>query len=246
VLRPAVGRVQRWQRRKLTDRERWDRALPAEVGFWRKVLTDPTLPGRWKPLRSDYAWTEEAVYAQVAGRLPEGRVTVLDVGAGPITRVPKVHPGRTFDITAVDPLADAYNALLDELGIVPFVRTQPGTGEHLLESVDSGTFDVAHASNSLDHTYDPALAIRNMVLAVKPGGLVLLRHERNEAVNEHYRRLHQWNFDREGTDFILWRPGVRRNLSRELADLAEGEVSVDGGWIVWLLRRHGESASRVT
>jgi SAM-dependent methyltransferase len=166
-----------------------------------------------------------------------GRVEILDVGAGPMTAVPKVHPGRDIHITAFDPLADDYNARLDELGIEPLVRTQRSAGEELLQHVEEASFDVAHASNCLDHAYDPALAIRNMVLAVKPGGLVLLRHERNEAVNEHYLGLHQWNFDAEGNDFIVWRPGTRRNLSRELADLAEGEVFFEGPEIALLLRR---------
>jgi len=238
VLRPAVGRLQRWRARKLTDRERWERALSGEVRFWRNVLGDPRVHVRWPALRADYAWSERDMYARVADRLPMGRVKVLDVGAGAVSAVPKVHPGRTFEVTAVDPMARQFDALLREFGIEPWVRTQPGTGEELLDLVAAGTFDVAHASNSADHTHDPALVIRNMLLAVKPGGLVLLRHERNEAVNEHYRGLHQWNFDLEGGDFILWRPRVRRNLSRELAELGSGEVYLHERWIIWVLQRH--------
>src|SRR4051812_6060060 len=237
VLLPAVGRVQRWRARNLTDRERWERALPGEVRFGRNVLSDPTAHERWRPLRADYAWTERDMYARVADRLPIGRVKILDVGSGPISGVPKVHPDRTFEVTAIDPMAHEFNALLRELGIEPWVRTQFGTGEELLDVVAAGTFDVAHASNSIDHTHDPALVIRNMLLAVKPGGLVLLRHERNEAVNEHYRALHQWNFDLQDGDFILWRPGTRRNLSRELSDLGGGEVYRHERWIIWVLQR---------
>lgn len=184
------------------------------------------------------------MYARVAERLPLGRVKVLDVGAGLVSIVPKVHPGRTFDVTAIDPLAGLFDVLLDEFGIEPWVRTTPGTGEELLELVEPGTFDVAHASNSVDHTHDPALVIRNMLLAVKPGGLVLLRHERNEAVNEHYRALHQWNFDVEDGDFILWRPGVRRNLSRELADLGRGDPYLRERWIIWVLERQPPAPGR--
>jgi SAM-dependent methyltransferase len=237
VLRPLIGRAQAWQRRNLSDRERWQRALDSELGFWRRALGDTAASKRRKSLRPDSAWADDPLYARVAEMLPEGDVHVLDVGAGPATVVPKVHPGRTFHITALDPLADHYNALLDQLGIEPPVRTGPGSGEDLLERVQPASFDLAHAVNSVDHAYDPGLVIRNMLLAVKPGGLVLLRHERNEAVNEHYRGLHQWNFDASEGDFLLWRPGVRRNLSRELADLGTGEVEVDGGWIVWVVRR---------
>lgn len=184
------------------------------------------------------------MYARVAERLPLGRVKVLDVGAGAVSAVPKLHPGRTFDVTAIDPLARQFDVLLREFGIEPWVRTTLGTGEELLEVVEPGTFDVAHASNSVDHTHDPALVIRNMLLAVKPGGLVLLRHERNEAVNEHYRALHQWNFDVADGEFILWRPGVRRNLSRELADLGSGDPDLHEGRIIWVLQRHPARTGR--
>src|SRR3954462_7856011 len=135
VLRPALGRVQRWRARKLSDRERWERALPGEPRFWRKVLSDPTVEERWPPLRADFAWNERDMYARVAERLPLGRVKVLDVGAGPISAVPKVHPGRTFEVTAIDPMAKQYEELLREFGVEPWVRTQLGTGEGLFELV---------------------------------------------------------------------------------------------------------------
>jgi SAM-dependent methyltransferase len=238
VLRPAVGRYQRWRRRKLTDRERWERALPGEVRFWRKVLSDPSLHERWRSLRADYPWSEREVYARVGDRLPMGEVKVLDVGAGAISGLPKLHPGRTFDVTAIDPMAELFDELLSEFGIEPWVRTIPGSGEDLFDLVQPGTFDLAHASNSIDHSYDPALVIRNMLLAVKPGGLVFMRHERNEAENEHYRALHQWNFDLDDDgDFILRRPGVRRNLSRELAELGSGKPYMHEGWLVWVIER---------
>jgi SAM-dependent methyltransferase len=244
VLRPLVGRAQAWQRRNLTDRERWERALHTELGFWDRVLGDRAAVERRDSLRPDHAWSEDPLYARIAELLPEGNVRVLDVGAGPATVVPKLHPGRTFHITALDPLADEYDALLDAHGIEPPVRTRRGSGEDLLDVVEPGSFDLAHAVNSVDHAYDPGLVVRNMLLAVKPGGLVLLRHERNEAVNEHYRGLHQWNFDAsdDGRDLVVWRPGTRRNLSRELAGLGSGEVTLEGGWIVWLIRRSGAAS----
>jgi SAM-dependent methyltransferase len=240
VLKPTVARIQQWQRRKRTVRQHWERALPREVRWARRVLTDPEAKTRWRALQPEYPWASAFpdAYAAAADRFPHGELRVVDVGAGPGCSMPKAHPGRAFHITAIDPLADEYNALLDELGIDPVVRSRPGSGEALLEVVEPNSFDLAHANNSVDHTYDPVLVIRNMVLAVKPGsGLVLLRHERNEGVNEHYRALHQWNLDADGDDLILWRPGLRRNVSRELADLAEGEVFLADRWIVWLARR---------
>jgi SAM-dependent methyltransferase len=235
---PVIGRVQNRRLRHLSDRERWERELGTEVRFWQTYLGELAGEDQTNYQRPDYDWSEEPVYAAVIDRLPDGPLQILDVGAGPMTAMPKVHAGKQITITAFDPLADEYNARLGELGIEPLVRTHRSTGEELLEHVAAGTFDLAHASNCLDHAYDPGLAVRNMVTAVRPGGLVLLRHERNEAVNEHYLGLHQWNFDVDGDDFILWRPGTRRNLSEELRGLATTEVTQHGVEIVALFVRH--------
>src|SRR3954453_16428611 len=195
VLKPAVARVEQWRWGGRSVRERWEQVLPGELRWARRMLSDPTAGARWQSLRADFAWSEAwpPAYAGAAERFPLGTVKLLDFGAGPASSVPKKPPGRTLEVTAIDPLADRYNALLDEIGFDPPVRSRPGTGEDLMSVVEPGSFDVAHANNSVDHSYDPALVIRNMVLAVKPEtGLVLLRHEQNEGVNEHYRALHQW------------------------------------------------------
>jgi SAM-dependent methyltransferase len=238
VALPVIGAVQQRRLRHLSPRERWERELGTETRFWQTYLGDLVDEDRTNYRRPDYDWSEEPVYARIIDRLPDGPLAMLDVGAGPMTAMPKVHAGKEISITAFDPLADDYNRRLDELGIEPLVRTRRSTGEDILDHVAEGTFDLAHASNCLDHAYDPGLAVRNMIRAVRPGGLVLLRHERNEAVNEHYLGLHQWNFDAEGDDFILWRPGTRRNLSEELRDLASSEVSQHGVEIIGLFIRH--------
>lgn len=235
---PLVGRVEAWRSRGLDDRDRWQRALPTEVGFWDGYLAELAVNDTSRYRDPDYAWADEPVYRRAIELVDCEDVAVLDVGAGPMTAVPKVHPGKRIAITAFDPLADEYNAKLNELGIEPLVRTRRADGESILDHVAESSFDIAHASNCLDHAYDPAAAIRAMALAVRPGtGLVLLRHERNEGTRQHYLGLHQWNFDARGGQFVVWRPGTERNLSRELADLGAGEIWYEGREIVWVWRR---------
>ena len=239
ALVPVVGRLQAWRTRNLDDRQRWERGLGDEVAFWDQTLTIIGPESGYR--ETDRSWSDDPVYQRVMDELPPElvEVDVIDVGAGPLTAVPKVYPGRQIRIVAFDPLADAYNARLDELGIEPIVRTQPGDGERLLELVDEASFDVAHASNCLDHAYDPGAAITAMARVLRPGGLFVLRHAHNEAVNQHYLGLHQWNFDERGGDFVVWRPGTERNLSQELAPLGQGEVWFQGPEreLIWLWRR---------
>lgn len=63
----------------------------------------------------------------------ESVVKILDVGAGPLTRIGKIWPGHQLEITATDPLAESYEQLLNDIALVPLVKTQNCLGEELAE-----------------------------------------------------------------------------------------------------------------
>lgn len=48
-----------------------------------------------------------------------------------------------------------------------------------------GSFDVVHMSNALDHCFDPIFGLMQLISVCKIGGKVILRHNENEALNEH-------------------------------------------------------------
>jgi SAM-dependent methyltransferase len=76
-------------------------------------------------------------------------------------------------------------------------------GKKLLDRFGSNTFDLANASNSLDHCYDPVVVIGQMLAVVKPLHYVYLWHTRNEGLREQYVGLHQWNFDIRKGEFVV-------------------------------------------
>ena len=127
--------------------------------------------------------------------IPPRRSRSSTSGAGPLTALGFRYPGKTLTIVPVDPLADEYDRLLRDAGLDPPIRTIRVAGEALLEHFGSRRFDIAYASNALDHSADPFTIISNMVAVVRPGGIVLLRHKRNEGESARYGGLHQWNFD---------------------------------------------------
>jgi 2-polyprenyl-3-methyl-5-hydroxy-6-metoxy-1,4-benzoquinol methylase len=89
-------------------------------------------------------------------------------------------------------------------------------GEELLEHFGSRRFDIAYATNALDHSADPVAIISNMVALVRPGGAVLLRHKRNEGQSARYGGLHQWNFDVAEDRLVLWNDAFRVDVGRAL------------------------------
>jgi len=183
----------------------WGSALPDEVQFWERALAEE---GRhWLPeefrKRMDPASEFQPELQALVNAPPGASVRVLDVGAGPLTTLGKRWPGRELKITAVDPLADRYRAMLGRLGLRPPIETTAAHGEKLREQFQGGEFDLAYSSNALDHSYDPVAAIRQMIEVVKPGGHVYLWHFANEGLAEGYTGLHQWNFDVRGGDLLV-------------------------------------------
>jgi SAM-dependent methyltransferase len=193
--------------------------LADEYAFWENALKDQ---GR--------NWSAEEFRARTDPNLelqsplkelidaPVGAVVrILDVGAGPLTRLGKRWEGRQLEIIPVDPLADQYDAVLKQLEIAPPVRTRLGHGERLLEDFRENSFDLAYASNSLDHSCDPIAAIGQMLAVVKAQCVVYLWHFSNVGVEADYQGLHQWNFDVQQGDLTLSDGHQKHFLSKMFA-----------------------------
>jgi len=217
----------------------WVTGIDHELAFWDHWLA--TRGDRWPQdftKRLDPQLPVEERVAAVLREIPRDHLKVLDVGAGPLTVLGKVMPGKTLEITAVDPLADAYNALIDRHGITPPVRTRKGFGEQLHELFAPGTFDLAHAQNCLDHGIDPLTAFRNMLDMIRPDGRVLLFHRENEGIEENYAGFHQWNFtERDGAFIIGARDGTEVNVDDALRGIADVETRRVNGCLLTVLRR---------
>jgi SAM-dependent methyltransferase len=194
------------------------------------------------------AEVEDPMLREVLARMPQQDVTILDVGAGPASTVGRRFGETSLEVVAVDPLADRYNRILDDAGLIPPVRTEALEGERLLERFGPDGFDIAYSRNALDHAIDPVLIVEQMVAVVRRGGYVLLRHARNEAVHQDYVQLHQWNFDEREGDFIVWRGHEETNVTERLAgraeltcrrDLGEEEdpSEEEFGWIVCVISK---------
>jgi hypothetical protein len=74
-----------------------------------------------------------------------------------------------------------------------------------------------------------------MVAVVRAGGVVLLRHKRNEGEAARYGGLHQWNFDARGQRFLLWNTAVQVDVGSAL----EGRA-LTSAWI-----SHDEVIARI-
>lgn len=219
VTRVGAGRRLLWRARRKSETQFWAGWLTGARGTeqwsWdREERLDPTTEIRDPLVREELE------------RLAGDEVSILDVGAGPLTSLGYCHPEKTLRIVPVDPLADDYDELLEAAGLVPPIRTIGVAGEALLERFRPGSFDIAYAANSVDHSAEPLAIISNMVAVVRVGGVVLLRHKRNEGESARYGGLHQWNFDAVRGRLLLWNDSVEIDVTAAL----EGRAALTA-WI---------------
>jgi SAM-dependent methyltransferase len=205
--------------------------LAAEIDFWRYWLESKALGDT---ANYEYRLQPDApirgFYAELIDQLDSEVIEILDVGSGPLTTIGRTYPGKTIHLTAVDPLADAYNELLTEKGLVAPVKPLPIMGEELTTRFSPGSFDLVMAVNSLDHTENPVKVIQEMIQVCKPGGMVGLVHREKEGLNQNYRDLHQWNFYLSGEHLTV--SGRRyRKIINEVVHPFEFNTRVNNGFI---------------
>jgi SAM-dependent methyltransferase len=209
VMHFGIGRRLVWRARQKSEIDFWAGWLVGAPG------TEEWASDREARLAPDTQIVDPVVRAELEGN-PAEEISILDVGAGPVTKLGFRYPGKKLTIVAVDPLADEYDRLLRDAGLDPPVRTIRVAGEALLEHFGSRRFDIAYATNALDHSADPFTIISNMVAVVRAGGVVLLRHKRNEGESARYGGLHQWNFDVVNDGLLVWNNAVEMNVGAAL------------------------------
>jgi 2-polyprenyl-3-methyl-5-hydroxy-6-metoxy-1,4-benzoquinol methylase len=101
-----------------------------------------------------------------------------------------------------------------------------------VERFGHGRFDIAYAANSLDHSAEPLRIIANMVEVVRPGGVVLLRHKRNEGESARYGGLHQWNFDAADGRLRLWNDAAEIDVGDALGERTASTAQISGAEVV--------------
>jgi SAM-dependent methyltransferase len=229
-LRCQLGRQKtralRWLGMKRGDRRA---GLADEAQFWTRALANR---GRdWNQAeyneRTNPRLELQPELRELIDAAPGSTVRIIDVGSGPLTRVGRIWEGRKIEITAVDPLAEEYQKILTELDIkVPAIPIR-AEGERLREQFPEDGFDLAYASNCLDHSYDPIAAIKEMVAVVKRSAHVFLWHFANAGLHERYQGLHQWNFDEDHGDMRISDGRRLFSLKEALADFASVDVRME-------------------
>lgn len=218
----------------------WEAGLTSEIQFWDAWLRTKGL--QWPDdygVRCDPDLPLQPRLAALLSSSPT-EAHILDVGAGPLTFLGKKCKGKQITITAVDPLADAYDIMLSKYRIQPLVRTHKLAAEDLLTKFSPNTYDLVFARNCLDHAYNPERAIVQMIIVAKSDGHIVLEHHPNEAENANHSGLHQWDFSMSANgDFVISSQCATVNMTKKYEALCiiTCEMVNNGGNDNWLITR---------
>jgi SAM-dependent methyltransferase len=226
----------------------WRSGIAYEQDFWTRWFA--TGGGQWAQ-EFEARMQRRELLPVVVNRLPASpKARVLDVGAGPATNIGSYVAGRDIEVVAVDPLATIYDHIIattvsESTGQTntrrPPVPTRFAFAEDLSARFEPSSFDVITCTNALDHAIEPAWGILEMLLVLKPGARIYLGHTQNEAVAENYCGFHQWNFDIEGSDFIIWNASRRLNATQLFASFADVRANMPAPkWVVVDITKRSE------
>ena len=210
----------------ISSKLRWKFNISSEIRFWDNCIRTNGLiwPEEFR-LRLD---PQLALQDEIAKLLPlTSEVMILDVGAGPLTYIGKIYNSVKLKIIAVDPLAEEYDKILYRYSLIPLIHTEKLDAEKLTKRFAENSFDLVFARNCIDHSYSPENAILEMLKVVKEGCYVLLLHRPNEAEQEKWRGLHQWNFSMEDENFVISSKNYKINFSKKYSHLCITKCEYD-------------------
>ena len=205
----------------------WSSSIREELDFWRRWFTeDQFKTDRDSRLNLTGLGIPDHLLAEVKTK----ELFLLDVGSGPLSTIGRFHPLFNVELVLADPLGDAYNDLLAELGLANYSKIVNVCAEDLPSKFSDNSFDIVHSANALDHAYDPLLCMQNMLKLCKPGGWVYVISVENEGERQNYTGLHQWNFALVGDKVRLWNKTKSIMLHEKLEDVNQFHANtVDHG-----------------
>ena len=164
---------------------------------------------------------------------------ILDVGAGPFSKVGRIYNGKPISLHAIDPLAATYRRILISNHIVPPVFTEYGTGEEISVMFGNDCFDLVYARNCIDHSADPIKIIWQIIRVLKRHGYAYLDHYLNEGEKANYYGLHLWNFGLHEDMFVISSMNqiIQYVVDEELRDVACVSSKTAGDRIISIIQK---------
>ncbi|MEK6963903.1 MAG: NUDIX domain-containing protein [Nanoarchaeota archaeon] len=159
----------------------------------------------------------------------------LEIGSGPTSTLAWAVDTGLLQLTAVDPLAEAYQRLLTGRGYDQYpVKPIDLSGEQLLSYFEPESFELIYMRNSLDHTQYPRIVLANAVELLAPGGILYIEGHVKEGTHARWQGLHKYDFiPREGSLICTSEQGETCDLTANLPLTTTEHTTQDLPQSVW-------------
>jgi SAM-dependent methyltransferase len=222
--------------------------LSSEAFFWEREFHKWFLHGRFIHGEKKLKNCKQSIMSSII-RLRDIYVEPLklvDVGCGPTSQFYSEDLPSDLSVLTVDPLAKIYNRLHKQYKTGYAIPCVEGYGETLHCMFKFESFHLVYSQNSIDHSQNPKIFVKNLVYLVKKDGFLVLHGFMNEGSNAGWLGLHQWNIDVEGDGLVLSnRLGNinRESLTDELDLKVEFKLVKDGMYTFVFTKGKGKSSA---
>lgn len=215
----------------------WLNGLYSEIEYWTVLIQTKGIgvgltDEKWKRLTNP---DKPFYFDDIIDR---NGMSFADIGSGPFSRCGRITGKYKVDYVFVDPLGNIYEDIKNKCGVDNGNHITRGFVEFLDKQFKCNSFDIVHMSNALDHCFDPVFGIFQLLNICKIGGVVILRHAENEAVNENYFGLHQWNLSlkNDKNTFLIWNESKSIDVCDTFKEYADFKLEKDiternGTWV---------------
>ena len=160
-------------------------------------------------------------------------VETLDIGCGPISVLRWGVLQGLLHVTAVDPLLDMYQIILERHGLatLPAISCQRELnicGEEITTVLAPEAFDIIFTRNAIDHAEDPVALVGQAGACLRAGGILVLDFNTREGSRQNWQSLHQFDLylDEQEQPACQSRDGLIRPLLPQDTGLFLREIVV--------------------
>lgn len=221
----------------------WVKGIPYEIAFWKGVYSSKkrlVSLFKWSRYNKEIELTNFDVNAFLSQK---DNPTVVDAGCGMSFSNGDKLNGKQLNVYYIDPLAPFFNKIIEKkkhdlpkitFGFIEFLSTFVPNNVSLII-----------VQNALDHSNNPIKGILECIESLEIGGVLYLRHFRNEAETENYRGFHQYNISIENDEMIIWNKESKTNIHRLLEDFAEITTSTHDKEVIAVITKKQKLTSEL-
>ena len=219
----------------------WVKGIPYEIAFWKGVYSNK------KSIVSLFNWSrynKEIELTNFDVKLflsQKENPAVVDAGCGMSFSNGDKLNGKQLNVRYIDPMAPFFNKIIEKKKL-DLPKITFGFIEYLSVFIPDRV-SLIIVQNALDHSKNPLKGILECIECLEIGGVLYLRHFRNEGETENYRGFHQNNISLENNDIIIWNKEAKTNINYFLRDFAETKTSTCGNEVIAVIKKKQEMTS---